>query len=343
LTISLSILLNPKINIAVFVGGTSPEREVSKSSGKAIHQALNSLGYHCTLIDPAYGTDQPKTDEEFFSAKDFGEITNDNLIKTVSSELLDKIDLVFLALHGKCGEDGIIQSLLELKGIKYTGSGVNPSTIAMDKNFSKTIFQKNNVNTPSWFTIDKKFNRDDIVRIINSKYGYPVIIKPNDQGSTVGLSIVKNDEEIFKAIETAFRYSDLTIIEEYIPGREMTVAILEDKPLPVLEIIPNSGFYDYKSKYTSGLSEYIVPADVSEDVFDKMQQQAITAFRSLRCKVYGRVDFRLNDENIPFCLEVNTLPGMTETSLVPKMANAVGISFEELIDRIIRNSLDDQN
>ncbi|MGB5847636.1 MAG: D-alanine--D-alanine ligase [Ignavibacteriaceae bacterium] len=333
-------MLNPKINIAVFVGGTSPEKEVSKSSGRAIYQALNSLGYNCTLIDPAYGTDQPETDEEFFSAKDFGEIKNENLIKTIDSELMNNIDLVFLALHGKLGEDGIIQSLLELKGIKYTGSGVLSSAIAMDKDISKTIFQKNDVNTPSWFTIDKKFNRDEVVRIINSKFKYPVIIKPNDQGSTVGLSIIKKDEEIFKAIETAFQYSDIVVIEEYIPGREMTVAILEDKPLPVLEIIPKSGFYDYESKYTSGMSEYIVPADVTGDVFDKMQQQAITAFRSLRCKVYGRVDFRLNDENIPFCLEVNTLPGMTETSLVPKMANAVGISFEELIDRIIRNSLD---
>ncbi|MGB5894941.1 MAG: D-alanine--D-alanine ligase [Ignavibacteriaceae bacterium] len=333
-------MLNPKINIAVFVGGTSPEKEVSKSSGRAIYQALNSLGYNCTLIDPAYGTDQPETDEEFFSAKDFGEIKNENLIKTIDSELMNNIDLVFLALHGKLGEDGIIQSLLELKGIKYTGSGVLSSAIAMDKDISKTIFQKNDVNTPSWFIIDKKFNRDEVVRIINSKFKYPVIIKPNDQGSTVGLSIIKKDEEIFKAIETAFQYSDIVVIEEYIPGREMTVAILEDKPLPVLEIIPKSGFYDYESKYTSGMSEYIVPADVTGDVFDKMQQQAITAFRSLRCKVYGRVDFRLNDENIPFCLEVNTLPGMTETSLVPKMANAVGISFEELIDRIIRNSLD---
>ena len=334
---------NSKINIAVFVGGTSPEREVSKSSGKAIYEALNSLGYNCTLIDPAYGIDQPETSEEFFSAKDYGEITNANLIKTVDSELLGNIDLVFLALHGKWGEDGIIQSLLELKGVKYTGSGVLSSTIAMDKDLSKTIFQKNNVNTPSWFTIDKKFNRDEVIKIINSKFGYPVIIKPNDQGSTVGLSVVKKDEEILKAIDTAFQYSDLTVIEKYIPGREMTVAILEDKPLPVLEIIPKSGFYDYESKYTSGMSEYIVPADVTEDVFNKMQQQAIIAFRSLRCKVYGRVDFRLNDENIPFCLEVNTLPGMTETSLVPKMANAVGISFEELIDRIIRNSLDGQN
>ena len=335
-------MLKPKINIAVFVGGTSPEREVSKSSGKAIYQALHSLGYNCTLIDPAYGINQPETDEEFFSAKDFGEIKNENLIKTIDSKWMDNIDMVFLALHGKWGEDGMIQSLLELKGIKYTGSGVLSSTIAMDKDLSKTLFLKNNVNTPSWITIDKKFNRDEVIKLIKSKFGYPLIIKPNDQGSTVGLSVVKNDEEIFKAIETAFQYSDLTVIEEYIPGREMTVAILEDKPLHVLEIFPKSGLYDYESKYTSGMSEYIVPANVTEDVFNKMQLQAIKAFRSLRCEVYGRVDFRLNDENVPFCLEVNTLPGMTETSLVPKMAYSVGISFEELIDRIIRNSLDVQ-
>jgi len=335
-------LLNPKTNIAVFVGGTSPEREVSKSSGKAIFQALNSLGYNCTLIDPAYGKNQPKNDEEFFSKKDFSKIRNENLIETIDSDLMNKIDLVFLALHGKWGEDGIIQSLLELKGIRYTGSGVLSSAISMDKDLSKTIFQKNNVSTPFWTTINKKFNRDEVISIINSKFGFPVVIKPNDQGSTVGLSIVKNNEEILNAIETAFQYADLVVIEEYIPGREMTVAILEEKPLPVLEIIPKSGFYDYESKYTSGMSEYIVPADIPEDIGFNMQQQAITAFRSLRCKVYGRVDFRLNDNNKLFCLEVNTLPGMTETSLVPKMAKAVGISFEELIDRIVRNSLDGQ-
>ena len=130
------------------------------------------------------------------------------------------------------------------------------------------------------------------------------------------------------------------MIEEYIPGREMTVAILENKPLPVLEIIPKSGFYDYKSKYTSGMSEYIVPADIPENIFKTLQEQALTAFNSLRCKVYGRVDFRLSEDNIPYCLEVNTLPGMTATSLVPKMANAVGITFNELIDRIIRISVD---
>lgn len=332
--------MNAKINIAVFVGGTSPEREVSKSSGKSVYQALKSLGYKCTLIDPAYGTNQPENDEEFFSKEDFGQIKNENLIKTINSSLMDKIDLVFLALHGKWGEDGLIQSLLELKGIAYTGSGVLSSAISMDKDLSKTVFLNNNVNTPSWHIIDRKFDFNEVIKVINSKFNYPVVIKPNDQGSTVGLSIVRSDDQILNAIESSFNYSDYVVIEEYISGREMTVAILENKPLPVLEIIPKSGFYDYESKYTSGMSEYIVPADVPENISYKMQQQALAAFNSLRCKDYARVDFRLHENNEPFCLEVNTLPGMTETSLVPKMAKAVGISFEELIDRIVRNGLD---
>ncbi|MEJ2193775.1 MAG: D-alanine--D-alanine ligase [Ignavibacteriaceae bacterium] len=328
-----------KINIAVFIGGTSPEREVSKSSGQAIYKAINELGYNCTLIDPAYGTDQPDKEEKFFSKDDHINIKNENILKTVNSNLLDNIDLVFLALHGKWGEDGIIQSLLELRGIRYTGSGVFSSTISMDKAFSKIIFQENNVNSAESFTITDQFIPDEVINKISEEFGFPCVVKPNDQGSTVGLTIVKKEDEVQSAIKSALQFSDIALVEKYIAGREMTVAILEDEALPVLEIIPKSGFYDYKSKYTSGMSEYIVPADIPKDVFNNLQEQALIAFRSLRCKVYGRVDFRLSEDNIPYCLEVNTLPGMTATSLVPKMANAVGISFNELIDRIIRNSL----
>jgi len=328
-----------KINIAVFIGGTSPEREVSKSSGQAIYKAINELGYNFTLIDPAYGTDQPDKEEKFFSKDDHINIKNENILKTVNSNLLDNIDLVFLALHGKWGEDGIIQSLLELRGIRYTGSGVFSSTISMDKAFSKIIFQENNVNSAESFTITDQFIPDEVINKISEEFGFPCVVKPNDQGSTVGLTIVKKEDEVQSAIKSALQFSDIALVEKYIAGREMTVAILEDEALPVLEIIPKSGFYDYKSKYTSGMSEYIVPADIPKDVFNNLQEQALIAFKSLRCKVYGRVDFRLSEDNIPYCLEVNTLPGMTATSLVPKMANAVGISFNELIDRIIRNSL----
>lgn len=331
---------NTKLNIAVFIGGTSPEREVSKLSGEAIYNAIIELGYNCVLIDPAYGIDQPDEEKKYFSKDDYSDIKNENIIKTINSNLLDDIDLVFIALHGKWGEDGIIQSLLELRGIKYTGSGVFSSTISMDKALSKILFQKNNVNSADSFTIMNHFNLDEIINRINTEYGYPCVIKPNDQGSTVGLTIVNEEDEVQAAIRSAQQFSDIVMVEKYIAGREITVAVLEDKALPVLEIIPKSGFYDYKSKYTSGMSEYIVPADIPEKVFRNLQEQAVIAFKSLRCKVYGRVDFRLSEDNIPYCLEVNTLPGMTSTSLVPKMAAVVGISFNELIDRIIKNSID---
>lgn len=332
-------MTNTKINIAVFIGGTSPEREVSKSSGQAIYNAIKELGYNCKLIDPAYGNYQPDMEDKFFSKNDYSDINNENILKTVNSNLLDDIDLVFIALHGKWGEDGIMQSLLELRGIKYTGSGVFSSMISMDKALSKIIFQKNNVNSADSFTITDGYIIDETINRIKTEFSYPCVVKPNDQGSTVGLTLVKKEDEVQSAIRSALQLSDIVLIEKYIAGREMTVAILEDTALPVLEIIPKSGFYDYKSKYTSGMSDYIVPADIPKDVFKNLQEQALMAFKSLRCKVYARVDFRLSEDNIPYCLEVNTLPGMTPTSLVPKMANAVGISFNELINRIIRNSL----
>jgi D-alanine-D-alanine ligase len=288
------------INIAVFVGGTSPEREVSKSSGKAIYKAIKELAYKCTLIDPAYGINQPDDEEKFFSDYDYSEIKNENIVKTINSNLLDD----------------------------------------MDKALSKIIFKENKINSADSFTITNQYKIDEVLKKINKEYGYPCVIKPNDQGSTVGLTIVNEKDDLQSAIDFALQFSDIVLIEKYIAGREMTAAILDDEALPVLEIIPKSGFYDYKSKYTSGMSEYIVPADIPKYVFIKLQEQALAAFKSLRCKVYGRVDFRLSEDNTPYCLEVNTLPGMTATSLVPKMANAVGISFNELIERIIRLSID---
>ncbi|GBD86482.1 D-alanine--D-alanine ligase B [bacterium BMS3Abin03] len=326
--------------IAIFIGGTSPERDVSKSSGKAIYEAVNSLGYETVLIDPAYGTNQPEDDSLFFDEKDFAGISNGNYLKAVNSDLMKNVDLVFIALHGKWGEDGTIQSILELKGIRYTGSGVMSSAVAMDKLMSKILFRKSNVNTADWLLAKNNFVLDEVVEKIKSRFGFPCVIKPNDQGSTVGLTIAKSESDVEASIKLALQFSNLALIEEYIEGREMTVAILDGEALPVLEIIPKDGFYDYKHKYTHGMSEYIVPAEISGDVFKEMQKQAEKAFESLRCSTYARVDFRLNEKNIPYCLEVNTLPGMTSTSLVPKMAQAVGISFEELIDRIIRNSLD---
>ncbi|RKY94019.1 MAG: D-alanine--D-alanine ligase [Ignavibacteriae bacterium] len=329
-----------KPKVALLVGGTSPEREVSKMSGEGIYKALLSLQYPAVLIDPAYGTNQPPQAEMFFSAEDYSEISNRNCVKAINSELFDDIEIVFSALHGKWAEDGTMQSLLELRGLKYTGSKVLASAVAMDKALSKTIFKEVEVNTAKWLVVaDQNKNDEKLCERIVSEIGLPCVIKSNDQGSTFGLTIVEEENKIEKAVQLALTFSDKALVEEYIPGREITVAILGKEALPVLEIIPKDGFYDYKRKYTPGMCDYIVPADIPDDVFKTIQQQALVAFKSLGCESYGRVDFRLNENNESFCLEVNTLPGMTSTSLVPKVAKAVGISFEELIDRIIKQAL----
>lgn len=328
-----------KPKIALFAGGTSPEREVSKASGKAIYNALISLGYDTIAVDPAYGLKQPDKVEMIFDKKDAGETSNRNCIEAVNSDLLNGIDLVFLALHGKFAEDGMMQSLLELRGIKYTGSGVLASAMGMDKAISKILFEKGGVKTAKWISVNYNYSLTEISNKIQTDFGYPVIVKPNDQGSTVGLTLVKNNQEIQNAINLSLKYSSKALIEEYIPGREITVAVLEREALPVLEIIPKGGLYDYHAKYTKGMSEYIVPANIPDSVFRHTQEQAKKAFVVLGCKDYARVDFRLTENNEVYCLEVNTLPGMTETSLVPKMANAVGISFEKLIEKIVQLAL----
>lgn len=328
-----------KPKVALFVGGTSPEREVSKDSGQAIYDVLKSLKYPTVVIDPGYGINQPGDMEKIFDKKDFGKISNRNCITAINSELLDGVDLVFLGLHGKFAEDGLMQSLLEMRGIKYTGSGILASAMGMDKNISKILFANAGVKTAKWFVVGNSFNGDEINKKIKNEFGFPCIIKPNDQGSTVGLTLLKNPDEINSAIKLALQFSSQALIEEYIPGRELTVAILDDRALPVLEIIPNEGLYDYHAKYTKGMSEYIVPANIPNEISMKVQSQAQKAFTVLGCKDYARIDFRLNENNEAFCLEVNTLPGMTSTSLVPKMAKAVGISFEEMIENIIRLAL----
>lgn len=332
--------MNQKPKVALLVGGTSPERAVSKMSGKGILQALKNLQYSVVVIDPAYGLHQPNEEEQFFSEKDFTEISNRNIIDAINSTMFDGIDIVFSAMHGKWAEDGTIQSLLELRGLKYTGSKVLASSLAMDKEMSKLIFRQAGVQTADWFSVKhKSFEPVLIADEIKQRFGFPCIIKANDQGSTVGLKFVKDESEVEEGIAIAQQYSNKALIEKYIPGRELTVTILLNEALPVLEIVPKSGFYDYEHKYTSGMSEYIVPAKISEKVFKRAQHQALLAFQSLGCEGYARVDFRMNEQNELYCLEVNTLPGMTPTSLVPKAAKAVGISFEDLVDKIIKQAV----
>lgn len=332
--------MNTKPRIALLLGGTSPERAVSKSTGKSIYEALVNLNYPTIIIDPAYGDEQPENIELYFADEDYGPISNPNYIKALNLDIWEKIDLAFLALHGKWGEDGTIQSMLELKEIKYTGSKVLSSALAMDKIKSKILFDHHKVRTPKWVAVKNgEIKTDYVTDRIKNELGFPVVIKPNDQGSTVGLTICKDENEVEGALILAYQYSERVLLEEYIPGRELTVAVIDNKPLPVLEIKPKHGIYDYECKYTSGMSEYIVPAQLPELVFQELQVMAVQAFKALRCEGYARVDFRLNPENIPYTLEVNTLPGMTSLSLVPKMAKAVGISFDELIEKIITLSL----
>jgi D-alanine-D-alanine ligase len=329
-----------KLKIALLVGGSSPEREVSKESSKSIAQAIKSLGHDLVLIDPSYGINQPQEENLFFEKENYAEVKTENYVAALNSHLLDNVDLVFIGLHGKNGEDGTVQSLLELRGIKYTGSKVLSSALAMDKMMTKIMFQHFDVATPKWFIVTpKEKNYDLIINKIKKFFGFPCVIKPNDQGSTVGLTICRGESEVEKAINFALKFSDKVLIEKYIQGREVTVGILGQQTLPVLEIVPKHGLYDYEAKYTDGMSEYIVPADLPDEVAHHLQHQALLAYNSVNCSNYARVDFRLTNDNKNYCLEVNTLPGMTSHSLIPKMAKAVGISFNELIERIINYEL----
>jgi len=328
-----------KINIAILLGGNSPERAVSKQTGKSIYEAVLKLGYSATLIDPAYGVDQPENTEDFFSDCDCRLVSNNNYIKSVNSNLFDNIDLAVIALHGKWGEDGAIQSLLELRGIKYTGSNVLGSSLSMDKARSKAVFEHFKVTTPKWIEATRQVDVDLLDKKIVETIKYPCIIKPNDQGSTIGLTKCNEKNELEEAVSLASQFSKKILLEEFISGREFAVGIINDKILPVLEIIPKHELYDYECKYTDGMTQYIVPADLPTTLVEELNDQTKLAFDSIGCKDYGRVDFRIDENNKPYCLEVNTLPGMTSHSLLPKMARADGIEFDELIEVIIESAL----
>jgi len=329
-------MLNKKeMLIGLLVGGASPERPVSKMSGTSIYKALIDLGYNVIVTDPAYGSNQLSNVEDYFSSNDFYPVSPRNYIDAINLPVFDEVDLAFIGLHGKWGEDGTLQSLLEMRGIKYTGSGVLASSLAMDKMMSKTIFRQNGISVHDGFTVTEfKYKNEDVIDKIKSSFGFPAVVKPNDQGSTFGLTVCNDEDEIEPALENSFKYSETAIIETFVPGRELTVGIIDGKPLPVLEIRPKHELYDYECKYTSGMSVYIVPAPIPEEIFLELQRESVLVYNSLGCKGYARIDFKLTPENKFYCFELNTLPGMTSTSLLPKMAKAAGISFEELIDKI---------
>lgn len=341
------------MNIIVLTGGISSERNVALASGKGIAEALRKSGHNVRVIDPVYGSAQPSESEifdshpvigsEFPTASELKIYSNRKVIECINSVLFDNTDIVFLGLHGKFGEDGKIQSLLEMRGLNYTGSRVTASAMAMDKDISKIMFRHYGIPTPRWFMLDRQnYSMQEVDKRIKDEFGYPAVVKPNDEGSTVGLSITQPDVEdvqLEKALTLALEYSDKIMIEEYIEGKELTVAVLGDEALPVVEIKPIDGFYDYEHKYTKGKTNYLCPADIAHPLSVELQEQAMLAHRSLGCKAYSRVDFRLNSDGEYFCLEVNTLPGMTELSLVPQAAKSSGISFPELVNKIIDLSL----
>lgn len=329
------------MKIAVLLGGTSAERDVSLSTGNAIARSLKENGHEVQAIDCAYGAqpvDFMETDSGQIIRVTPSEIEKEkpaldrNIFITVEHLIREKIEVVFNALHGGYGENGQLAALLDLAGIPYTGSGALASSLGMNKHLSKVLFQAGGVPTAPW---EKFSRREGVDHARLAALQMPLVVKPNEQGSTVGLSIVRQPGEIDAALERAFQYGDTVLAEKYIPGRELTVSVLGGEALPVIEIIPESGFYDYEAKYQGGKTRYVVPAELPEDLSVNIQQAGVGAYRALGCRGYARVDFRLQDDGQFFCLEVNTLPGMTPTSLVPKAAKAVGIGFNELMERIV--------
>ncbi|MGH7713883.1 MAG: D-alanine--D-alanine ligase [Gemmatimonadaceae bacterium] len=327
------------MRITVLMGGTSAERDVSIASGLRIVQALREREHDVTAFDTARGV-IAREDEAAVAAE--GMKVEPPSLETLASmergslspslgsvPAVRDADAVFLALHGGQGEDGTIQALLDLSGVRYTGSGHLASALAMDKDLSKQLFRAAGVATAEWLMAPA--TADEVVR----KLGMPVIVKPSKQGSTVGLTLVREASELAAAVADAQRYDDEVMIEAFIPGRELTVGILGDEALPVGEIIPKHELYDYECKYTAGMAVEEFPAKLGRDEAACLQDEALRAFRALKLRGYARIDFRRRSDGVAFCLEANTLPGMTELSLLPQAAQAAGISFSELCERIV--------
>jgi D-alanine-D-alanine ligase len=298
---------NKKKKIGVMMGGLSREREISLRTGKAIQRALNEKGYQALAID-------------------VGQEIAETLLK-------EKIDIAFIALHGRFGEDGTIQGMLELMRIPYTGSGVLASALALHKIMAKKLFLCENIPTPAY----EVFRREEIQKnpLRTASLPLPLVVKPAREGSTIGVSIVRKEQEWVPALREAEKYDEEILVEEFLKGKEITVGILEDIPLPIIEIAPKSGFYDYHSKYTKGETEYIIPARIPREKYLYAQEISLKAFQVLGCSGCARVDLMADEDGNPFVIDVNTMPGMTETSLLPKAAGYAGISFEDLVERIL--------
>ncbi len=336
------------MKITVLMGGESAERNVSLASGIRIVLALRSRGHVVTAFDPSRGPISEEEQQKLASSTVGTEPPSlDALAKTTGGSFLPALetlpeissaDVVFLALHGGMGEDGTLQALLDMAHVKYTGSGHLSSALAMDKDLSKKLFRSAGVQTADWLMAPATVDQ------VEKAFGFPVVVKPSKQGSTVGLTVVKQPGQLEAAVTEAWRYDDEVMIEKFIPGRELTVGILGDRALPAGEIKPVHEIYDYECKYTAGMAVEEFPARLTEEQSALIQQQALAAFRALKLRGYARIDFRLTSSddgegmNGFYCLEANTLPGMTELSLIPQGAAAAGISFPELCEEIVRSA-----
>lgn len=334
------------MKIVVLAGGLSEEREVSLSSGSQIANALIKNNHTVLLLDLAEDIDEAsdfdlayslnQQDEYLYQVSEEAPVADkekgqrDAVGKNVLN-ICKTADIVFVALHGGIGENGQLQALLDIHGIRYTGSDYKSSLLAMDKLVSKELMAFHGILTPKWLVMKET---DDI-----SKVTLPAVVKPNDSGSSIGVKIVSDEKELSTALGAAFNYSQTVLIEERIVGREFSVGIIDDKALPIIEVIPKAGFYDYKNKYQVGFTEEITPAHVNEELTKTMQQLALQVHRLLGLSVYSRIDFMMDkDENL-YVIEANSLPGMTPTSLIPQEAAAAGISYIELCEMIVAKSL----
>ncbi len=304
-----------KKKIGVLMGGMSSERNISLMTGEAIFSALNRLGYQTVKID---------VDE-----------------KVCQTLLEERIEVAFVALHGRYGEDGAIQGLLEIMKIPYTGSGVAASAIAMDKIMSKRIFAAEGIPTPDYMVLTEREEGSfykDLETGVPFSIDFPIVVKPSSEGSTIGVRIIQDKADVREAVEEAKIYSSRIILEKYIAGAEITVGVMEDETVPTLEIVPKSNFYDYDSKYTKGMTEYLLTTSLDEETDRRVQGLALNAYRAIGCRGAARVDMIVDKEMMPWVLEINAIPGMTETSLLPKAAASVGIPFDTLVERMLQGA-----
>lgn len=343
------------MNIVILCAGTSTEREVSIVTGKMVCDALRSKGHNARVLDVFFGTYKSNINKENFFEGEYDLNKEISRISDFNSEVEElkvnrkyffgenvidicmTADVTFMALHGANGEDGKVQAAFDLFGIKYTGTGYLGSALAMDKGMTKQLFMSNNVPTPKGILFSKE-DDDYILKLKSAGISFPCVVKPCCGGSSIGVFISNNEEEFIKALDNAFIYENNIIVEEYIKGREFSVGVIGGKALPIIEIIPMEGFYDYKNKYQPGMTKDICPADISESLTERIQKEAVHASEVLKLDAYSRIDFLSDENDNIYCLEANTLPGMTPTSLLPQEAAAVGINFPELCEKLIKES-----